>query len=189
MLLNRVFPILSIWLFNIFSKNFNKYSMKAIYLGALALLFMSCSITKSGTAKTIDIVGAGVIHKPVAAELEVKQEKVVSSVTFKSTDVSVNMKNEAVRKVLADYKGDVLIEPNFQTESSRGTTTVTVTGFVGHYKNFHTATADEIKLMEFKPSILHKADVSESATKNKKGAGWLIGLGLAVLALVVVTSL
>jgi hypothetical protein len=41
----------------------------------ISLSLMSCSTTKSGTAKTIDIVGAGVIHKPIVVDLEVKQEK------------------------------------------------------------------------------------------------------------------
>ena len=69
---------------------------KFILVGLLAIFTASCTTTKSSTSKTIDIVGAGVIHKPIVADLEVNPIKTSKTVELKNVLSLDNAKNEVL---------------------------------------------------------------------------------------------
>ena len=153
--------------------------MKRILLLLSVIIFTSCSTTKSGTSKSIDIVGPGVIHKPVIADLDVEQEKISATATFNGIESLDNARNEVIRKALKTANADVLVEPSFESTTSGGKTDLTVYGWPAKYKNFRQLTEEDIKYLEIKPQYLRKAEVSETSVENKKSNGWLwIVLGL-----------
>ena len=57
--------------------------VKIILLSLCSIAFVSCKTIKSGTAKSIDVSGIGVIHKPVIADLDVNQQKTTKTITLK----------------------------------------------------------------------------------------------------------
>ena len=137
----------------------------------------------------MDIVGSGIIHKPVIADLIVKEERVSAVISFSSADNTMdNAKNEVVRKLLNNAAGDVLVEPTFESITRNGTTELTVKGWAANYKNFRPVEEKDIKLLEIKPS-LHAANVYESvvAPKKKKTGLW-VTLGLLVLGALLIPS-
>lgn len=150
------------------------------------LLLASCSITKTMTAKRIDIYGSGVIQHPVVAELNVKETKVTGTAKSSSgSTISSDVRNNAIADALKKANADVLIEPVFETETKQGVTTVTVTGFPGTYEGFRLATVDDVPLLDM--GILQKATVAEpqAAERKNKGIGLIIGAVAVVVALVI----
>lgn len=138
--------------------------MAIVILGAA-----SCSSLKSttNTAKTLSIYGSGVIQKPVIVNLEVKQTKVSATVSGKLGSNLETLKAEAVSAAVKTAGGDVLVEPTYTIVSNRGSSTVTVTGFVATYKNFRDITIEDVPLI--KAGILQTARVAEPTTIwNKK---------------------
>jgi hypothetical protein len=157
--------------------------MSKNYLLPVIILFFfsSCAITRTETAKTLDIYGS-VMHKPVIADLNVQENKVTGTAIFEAGSSLESAKNAAVADALKKANADVMIEPKFETETARGRTTVKVTGWAGTYKNFRTITKEDLPLLENGTS--HKAKVYESVAqeKNKSGLGiiWaLLGIGAA----------
>lgn len=152
---------------------------KIILFGWIAIVTTSCSITKSGTAKTMDIVGSGVIHKPVLVDLDVKQEKVTKTIVLRNVLSLDNAKNEAVRELLQEKNADILIEPTFDSKTKNGKTELTVYGWPANYKNFRQVEDKDIKLLEISPS-LRKAETYQPIVEKKKtkGLGWVLGGGI-----------
>lgn len=164
---------------------------KIILIFAITLSVISCTTTKSGTSKTLDIVGSGVVHKPVIADLDVNQEKVSKTVELKNV-LSLNAaKNEAVRDLLKEKNADILVEPTFDSSTKMGKTTLTVHGWVANYKNFRPVEEKDIKFLEIKPNYLQKAETYQPVTEKKKtkGLGWLVVAGLAIAGGIAATSL
>ena len=160
--------------------------MKKLFLLPItALLFISCVTTRVGTAKTIDITGQGVMHKPVIADLDIKQEKVSKTVTLKNVLSIDNAKNEVVRDLLREKNADVLVEPSFDSKTKNSTTELTVFGYAASYKNFRNIEEKDIKFLELKPNNLTKADVFTPIADNRKGkskaALWIV-LGTVLLS-------
>jgi hypothetical protein len=160
--------------------------MKKVLL-VLSLIFLaSCSTTKSGTSKSIDIVGPGVIHKPVIADLDVSQEKISASSTFERIKSMEAARKEVIRKALKAENADVLVEPTFESTTTGSQTDLTVQGWPAKYKNFRQVTEEDIRILEMQPHYLRKAEVSESSsTEGKRGMGWLwviVGLVAAGVA-------
>jgi len=118
------------------------------------------------TAKTMDIYGSGVIHKPVVVDLTVKDIKVTGTATSKSGLTVEQVKNMAVADALKKAVADVLIEPKFETESYAGKITATVTGFPGYYSNFRPIKAEDIPLLE--AGLLQTAKVYEPSNLVQK---------------------
>ena len=119
------------------------------------VIFTSCS-TLTLTPKTQNINSSGILQLPVVAELQVKNEKITGeSSQTSNTSLSI-IKSNAVNNALSKSPGDVLIEPNYIIKTERGMTHVTVTGYPGIYKNFHTITEDDIPLI--KSGDLHQLD-------------------------------
>lgn len=156
--------------------------MKKIILLSLTIALVSCSTSKSGTAKTMDIVGSGVIHKPVIADLDVKQDKVEKTVEVKNLTSIDNAKNEVIRDLLKERNADVLIEPSFYSTTKGSKTELTVYGWTANYKNFRPIEEKDIKFLEIKPSLLQKADVYQPTTEKKKGNGGVLALGIIAIS-------
>jgi hypothetical protein len=137
--------------------------MKKVILTLLVSVFMmSCaSLTSSGTTKSMDIIGPGVFHVPVLADLEVSSTKVSATQVFPMGTTVENAKNETVRKLLQSHGADVLIEPTFET-LTKHKITITVYGFPAKYKNFRSVKEDDLKLLELAPKYLQKAETQAS---------------------------
>ncbi len=155
----------------------------------IALSLISCSTTKSGTAKTMDIVGSGVIHKPVIVDLDVKQEKASKTVVLTNVLSLDNAKNEAVRELLKEKSADILVEPTFDSKTKNGKTELTVYGWTANYKNFRQVEEKDIKLLEISPS-LRKAETYQPVVEKKKGKGlgWVIGGAAILVGAIIATS-
>lgn len=137
------------------------------FFTVLALTILtSCSVVKTNTSKTMDIYGAGVLHKPVIVDLEVKEIRVTGMATLTKGVSLEPVKQEAVADALRKSGADVLVEPKFETKTSGGRTTATVTGFPATYKNFRSITLEDVKLLRV--GVTQKAAVSESGNLLKK---------------------
>jgi len=74
--------------------------MKKIILGLmLSSVITSCTVTKSSTAKSLDVYGT-VMHIPVVADLNVKQEKVSATLEFLGKEASEAIKNKVIGEAL-----------------------------------------------------------------------------------------
>lgn len=155
----------------------------------ISLSLMSCSTTKSGTAKTIDIVGAGVIHKPIVVDLEVNPTKISKTVELRNVLSLDNAKNEVVSELLKEKSADLLVEPTFESKTKNGKTELTVYGWTANYKNFRQVEEKDIKLLEISPS-LRKAETYQPVVEKKKGKGlgWAIGGAAILVGAIIATS-
>lgn len=163
---------------------------KIIFLFSLGVLFTSCSVTKSGTAKSMDIVGPGVIHKPIVVDLDVNPVKSVTTSTFSGIESMQNAKNDVVRQLLKEHNADVLVEPTFETETKNGKTQLTVKGWPATYKNFRPIEEKDLKFLEVRPSYLQKAETYQPVTQEKsKNKGLWVVLGTVILGGLVAASL
>ncbi len=138
---------------------------KLILFAIATMLFSSCGVFKTYTVKTSDIYGSGVIQKPVIVDLEVSDFKVTGKATATGKSLE-EIKKLAVYDAIKTANADVLVEPQFNTETKSGTTTATVTGYPAIYKNFRPITLDDVDLL--KVGILQKANVYEPAEEKKK---------------------
>ncbi len=137
----------------------------------------------------MDIYGAGVIHCPVVVDLDVKDARVTGTATA-SQNVPVDfVKQDAVSDALTKSSADVLVEPKFQTVTTAGKITATVTGFPATYKNFRSVTKEDIPLLEV--GIVQKANVSEQPKiqPKNKAAGAIAGTVTGLLLIVLVIAL
>ena len=139
---------------------------KILLFAITTVVLSSCGVVKTYTTKTTDIYGSGVIQKPVIVDLEVSESKVTGSATESSSIGFDAVKNLAVANALKKSGADVLVEPQFETETRSGVTTATVTGFPGVYKNFRNIQIDDVELL--KVGILQKANVYQPVEEKKK---------------------
>ena len=139
---------------------------KILLFSIAAVALSSCTVVKTFTTKTTDIYGSGVIQKPVIVDLEVSEDKVSGTATEESGKGLAAVKNLAVSNALKKAGADVLVEPQFETETRGGMTTATVTGFPGVYKNFRSIQLDDVELL--KVGILQKAEVYQPVEEKKK---------------------
>jgi predicted thioredoxin/glutaredoxin len=144
-----------------------KMKLKFFTLAFLSLTIFSCQTVKTGTAKSIDISGVGVIHKPVIADLDVKETKIIKTITLKSMESLENAKNEIIRELLNENNADLLVEPKFESKTKNGKTDLTVTGWLAYYKNFRTIEEKDIKLLEVRPAIINRVETNQSTILEK----------------------
>lgn len=165
--------------------------MRKLLLLICVALLASCSTTKTGTSKTLDIVGPGVIHKPIIADLDVQQQKISYTANFSRIESMQNARNEAVREALEQYNADVLIEPSYQSITSKGNTELTVSGWPATYKNFRQIVEEDIPLLEVKPHYLQKAEFNETEVEKKKSNStlWITLTALVLGGLAAATAL
>jgi hypothetical protein len=142
--------------------------LKIYAVALLSLTVFSCQTVKTGTAKSIDISGVGVIHKPVIADLDVKEEKITKTIMLKNLESLENAKNEIIRELLNENNADLLVEPKFESKTKNGKTELTVTGWLAYYKNFRTIEEKDIKLHEVRPAIINRVETSQSSILEKK---------------------
>ena len=153
---------------------------KIIVLSLISTALFSCkSLQKTGTAKTMDIYGAGVMHMPVIVDLDVREVKVSGTKVGNAGNSLDLLKMEAIATALRMASADVLVEPSYQIETEGSRVTVIATGFPANYKNFRKMTAVDTVLV--RPFILQKANSFDPVPEKKKrrGAGVLAGLGAA----------
>lgn len=156
--------------------------MKKVMFILISLSLISCSTTKSSTSKTIDIVGAGVIHKPIVADLDVNPTKTSKTVELRNVLSLDNAKNEVVSELLKERNADLLVEPTFESKTKNGKTQLTVNGWTASYKNFRPIEEKDIKFLEVKPNLLQKANTYEPIIeKKKKNAGLWVALAAVVV--------
>ncbi len=163
---------------------------KILFIAVVTSFFLtSCVVVKTDTSKTMDIYGAGVIQKPVLVDLEVKETKVTGTATGTATGAAGKtmdpIKQSAVADALKKANADVLVEPVFETVTTGGKTTATVTGFPATYKNFRSIKPEDVELL--KVGVTQKADVYEPPKdqQQKKNlaaaiAGTVLCLGLII---------
>ena len=127
----------------------SKQTIKLVLVVASATLLQSCtSLSKFSSAKTIDIA-ASVNQKPTLADLDVKENKVSGTASYKSSEKSFEaIRLEAVANALKSVNADILVEPKFDTEIKSSTITISVTGYPGFYKNFRTIKTDDLPVLE-----------------------------------------
>lgn len=161
-------------------KKIQNYSRFLSAFFAITLLVSCTSTAKVSSAKTIEI-NASVLQKPTVADLVVKDSKVTATASGKTVESLEKFKSEAVAAALKTVSADVLIGPQFDYTFSNNTTTVTVSGFPGTYKNFRPLKAEDIPLLQsgaaqqvqtFTPPVVN--------TKKSSNAAWII-IGAAVL--------
>ena len=128
-------------------------------------LLTSCSVLKTNTSKTMDIYGAGVLHRPVIVDLEVSETKVTGNAMLKGLLIDA-VKQNAVTDALRKSGADVLVEPRFEIKCSRGYTSIAVIGFPATYKNFRSIKEEDIKLLNV--GITQKAEVYETLNVQQK---------------------
>jgi len=154
-------------------------------LVALSIAFMtSCTTQHSITTKTADIYGAGVIQKPVLADMEVKEEKISATINARGKSINDDLKNQAVAEAVKKSNADVLVEPRFESTIKGRKITLTVTGFPATYKNFHTIKQEEVELL--KAGKVHQVNTMDTKQIKSKGGKAALFLGLGV---VMITSL
>ena len=160
--------------------------MKNIYLFiAVSILFLaSCTSQHAITTKTADIYGAGVIQKPVLADMEVKEEKISATINARGKSINDDLKNQAVAEAVKKSNADVLVEPRFESTIQGRKITLTVTGYPATYKNFHTIKQDEVELL--KAGKVHQVNTMDTKQIKSKGGKAALFLGLGV---VMITSL
>ena len=142
---------------------------KLVSILIMAIAITSCKTVKSGTAKSRDIVGIGVIHKPVIADLDVNQKKVSKTIILKGLVSLETSKSEAIREILKENNADLFIEPKFETITKNGKTELTINGWLAFYKNFRTIEEKDIRLIEVNPFGVYKSENSQTVIiSNKK---------------------
>lgn len=138
-----------------------------VIIACCTLFFASCtSIFKTTTYKTSDVNGVGVIQNPVLVDLDVQEAKIEATVNAKRGSSIEAVKEEAIIKAVKLAQADVLVEPQFDVESSKAGVTVTVKGFPAHYKNFRSAKPEDMALLKSKSS--RQANVYKSTTNENK---------------------
>ena len=115
----------------------------------------------------MDIYGPGVLHLPVVADLNVRPVKVSYTVNNKNKVATLNnLRENAIAGALQEQKADVLLEPSYTIERKRGTTSVTVTGWVADYKNFRNMDTTDLQL--FEAGKLHRAQTVTPSPEREK---------------------
>lgn len=142
----------------------------------LAVTLTSCVVqSRVETARSLDIYGPGVIHTPVIADLDVRENKVTGTATGHRSEPAA-IKHSALADALRKAQADILVEPSYVLETSGNRTTATVTGFPANYKNFRQAVAADSTLI--RAGHMHRAQqlVPEEAPTKRKGGGVLAAI-------------
>lgn len=138
----------------------------------IVFLGTSCKVIKTQTAKSVDIYGAGVIHKPIIVDMDVNETKVTGTFAVSGSSNIEEAKGIAVAELVKKENADLLVEPIFEIETFQtgNGMNVKVTGFPAKYKNFRPIQSSDIELL--KVGEIQKAKVYEAnPSKGKKGVG------------------
>jgi hypothetical protein len=158
-----------------------KSNFSLLLFVVLALVSLeSCSVQKSVTAKSMDIYGSGVMHKPVIADLDVSSTKVKGTYDVVSGTLFEAAKNEAIAQLLKESNADVIVEPKYELVQTMGSSKITISGYPATYKNFRSIEKSDIELLNV--GIVQKAKVDEPRTVKKKNRVWVV-VGSVVTAI------
>jgi hypothetical protein len=124
---------------------------KILLINLFGIIAVSYSTVKSGTAKSKDIVGIDISHKPVVADLDMNQQKTSKTIILQGIECLEAAKNEAIRALLKENSADLIIEPKFETITKNRKTELTINCWLAYYKNFRTIEEKDIKLLEIHP--------------------------------------
>ncbi|NPA43757.1 MAG: hypothetical protein GXO27_07000 [Chlorobi bacterium] len=156
--------------------------MKKLLLLTFGFLLASCGTTRIKTARAMPVDGIGVIHKPVVAELEVRESKVTGEATAPARVSVESVKNQAIIDALQKADADVLVEPVYDIKITRFKIVAKVTGYPAVYKNFHTIREDEIKLLY--AGALYQPKVERvTAVRDQRKLFWIWGGTVLALGL------
>jgi len=164
---NRKKVILNGGKFDELTLNIKIMKSRVVLIAICTLAVVSCKTINSGTSKSIDISGVGVIHKPVIADLDVAAEKSTKTMVIKNMESLTNAKNEIIRVLLNENNADLLVEPKFDSKTKNGKTELTVTGWLAYYKNFRTIEEKDLKLIEIRPAVIRQVETNQSSLLEK----------------------
>lgn len=166
-----------------------KYLIISICVFTSALVFTSCSTTKS-TSYDYDylmITKQGVIQRPLMADLDVRQEKITVSKTFRNTTLAVAKQN-IVKDFIKTASCDLVVQPSWDTEADAGmgksNIDISLTGFPASYKNFRNYEPKDSSLLISRNFVLGPDMPVPTQTSSIKKKGKGIGKILTVLGLV-----
>lgn len=114
------------------------------------LMFSSCTITQQ-TIRTSEIEPS--IHQyPCFVDLDVKTDKVEKSIVWNWSFFEPtlgNVKENLIADLLKENGGDILLEPRFTFKKDMfGARELSVAGFSASFKNFRSATDQDLKVYE-----------------------------------------
>ncbi len=143
------------------SQNIMKRSIQFLFAVVIMAMSASCTINRSVIYenKTMGIYGAGVMHLPVVADLDVKNEKVEGVATVKTSSVEI-AKQAALHDAITKSGADVLVEPSYDIQIKGDKITVKVTGFPANYKNFRQMKPQDTTLI--KAGVIQKPKVEKA---------------------------
>jgi len=124
--------------------------VKAIILLNLLTFLSSCTTSynvRTKTAKIKYISSSSIYHRPIIADLDIKETKVTGIAISHGGQSVETVSSSAVANALRDAKADVLIDPIFDYEITNKKTTVTVSGYPGTYKNFRALEQKDVPLI------------------------------------------
>lgn len=152
-------------------------------VACLFILFLSACAVTDKTTRTMEIHGAGVIQKPVIADLDIQQKKVTGTASGLSKRQLEAIKQLALADALKQSGADVLIEPTFEVVQTAGKITVTVTGFPATYKNLHMAEITDAEVLKQSSENQHSRTSKPVAQKTLTIGGIALG-ALLVLSMI-----
>lgn len=156
-------------------------SMKQLSFLCIILLLCSCSrVVKTGTTRTTDINGAGILHKPVVADMEVRETKVSGSALGRKKDGMESVRQAALKDALQKSNADVLVEPSYETECKGKKINATVSGWPANYKNFRTIKTEDIDLLKAGKKYSAKTSTQKEEVNKKKGPARAVRIALGV---------
>jgi len=98
--------------------------------------------SRTKTAATREIENSTIVHRPVVADLDVKDKKVTGNAGYSKQTLDY-VKNMAIADALKNADADVLIEPQFDIETTNEIIKVEVKGYPATYKNFRNLEAKD----------------------------------------------
>jgi len=112
-----------------------KYYLLLLIASVLQQACMPIYNSRAKTAATRDIENSTIVHKPVVADLEIKDKKVTGNAGYSKQTLEY-VKNMAIADALRNADADVLLEPQFDIETTNDIIKVEVKGYPATYKNF-----------------------------------------------------
>lgn len=116
------------------------------FIFSIVLFLVSCNTSKTFTARSQAINNKGVMSRPVVVDLDVKALKVSGEANGTTKDGITELSRLAVKEALAPMNADVLIEPQYEYETSGRDISVKVKGYPATFKNFRPMNNDEYKI-------------------------------------------
>ena len=162
---------------------------KNLFFLIVALIILSsCNVVRTSTSKTMDVYGSGIIQVPVVVDLDVKATRVSGTAVGVSMEIA---KLDALADAVKKANADVLVEPKFETETTNGNTTVSVSGYPATYKNFRSLTAADTSFVKvLHTGIVQKANTYEppKVQPKKSSAGIIVGTVLGIVLIVAIAA-